>query len=226
MPRPGSHHYDVRRTHLRKDFEDRGVPDQHADRAANEDLQRDNPPRPVGPSGRAGGPRGTRGTSRGDPDAGDYAQPHAGGLLLRSSAFNDHTIIPDRYSYEGGNASPPLEWTDLPAGTRELALVCEDPDAPSGTFVHWVLAGISPRSTGIAEDSPPRDAVAGRNDFGHRGWGGPRPPVGDQPHRYFFRLYASDRALNLGDGASADELRAAVAGHDLATGTLVGLFAR
>ncbi|WP_137812340.1 YbhB/YbcL family Raf kinase inhibitor-like protein [Gandjariella thermophila] len=189
-------------------------------------MQRDNPPQPVGPGDRAGRPRGTRGTSRDDPSADEFAQPHAGGLVLRSSAFSDHAVIPDRYSFEGGNTSPPLEWADLPPGTRELALVCEDPDAPGGTFVHWVLAGISPETGGIAEGRPPEGAVVGRNGFGRRGWGGPRPPVGDQPHRYFFRLYASDRPLDLGPAPSADDLRAAVSGHELATGTLVGLFAR
>ena len=147
-------------------------------------------------------------------------------IELRSAAFSDHTFIPDRYSYEGGNTSPPLEWAHLPAGTEELALICEDPDAPTGTFVHWVVAGISPQTEGVGEGDLPRNAVTGRNGFGQRGWGGPRPPVGDEPHRYFFRLYACDRRLGLGEDTSADDLRAAVEGHALASGTLVGVFGR
>jgi Raf kinase inhibitor-like YbhB/YbcL family protein len=114
----------------------------------------------------------------------------------------------------------------VPAGTAELALICEDPDAPSGTFVHWVVAGISADSTGIAEDGLPETAVVGRNGFGELGWGGPQPPIGDEPHRYFFHLYAADRPLGLRAGASADDLRAAIEGHQVAHGTLVGLFGR
>ncbi|WP_158852553.1 YbhB/YbcL family Raf kinase inhibitor-like protein [Saccharothrix deserti] len=149
-----------------------------------------------------------------------------GGLHARSAAFSGHTMIPDRYSYDGGNTSPPLEWSDVPAGTAELALLCEDPDAPGGTFVHWVVAGIPADVTAIEEGSVPPGAVVGRNDFGKQGWAGPRPPVGDEPHRYFFRLYAVDRPLGLGEGLTADDLRSAVEGHVLAHGTLVGLFGR
>jgi Raf kinase inhibitor-like YbhB/YbcL family protein len=93
-----------------------------------------------------------------------------------------------------------VEWAHVPAGTAELALICEDPDAPSGTFVHWVLAGISPDSTEIVEDQVPETAVVGRNGFGELGWGGPQPPIGDEPHRYFFHLYAVDRPLGLRQG--------------------------
>ena len=147
-------------------------------------------------------------------------------IELRSAAFSDHTIIPERYSRDGGNTSPPLSWSHVPAGAAELALICEDPDAPGGTFVHWVVAGISPEDTGIAEDGLPDTAVVGRNDFDDLGWGGPQPPIGDDAHRYFFHLYAADRPLGLADGASADDLRAAIEGHQLAHGTLVGLFGR
>lgn len=213
MPDPGSHAYDVRRTRLRGEYDDRGVPDRHADRAANEELQRDNPPRPVGD--RAAGPPGGGGGVEED-----------GGLHARSSAFSGHTLIPDRYSYEGGNTSPPLEWSDVPAGTAELALLCEDPDAPGGTFTHWVVTGIPADVTAVEEGAAPKGSVEGRNGFGEQGWGGPRPPVGDEPHRYFFRVYAVDRPLGLGEDATADDLRAAVEGRVLAHGTLVGLFAR
>lgn len=219
MPNPGSHAYDVRRTRLRAEFEDSGVPDQHADRAANEELQRSHPPQPVGPEDRAAGPLGA-GTGRQD------NPPAAGGIELRSPAFNDHTLMPDRFSYDGGNASPPLEWGSVPEGTQELVLLCEDPDAPGGVFVHWVVTGIDPRSTGVGEDELPQGASAGRNDFGELGWGGPRPPVGDEPHRYFIRLYALDRRLEMDNGVTAADVRDAVERCELAKGTLVGLFGR
>jgi Raf kinase inhibitor-like YbhB/YbcL family protein len=213
VPDPGSHAYDVRRTRLRAEYDDSGVPDQHADRAANDELQRDHPPRPVGD--RAAGPSG-----------GGGGEEDTGGIRLRSPAFSDHTLIPDRCSREGGNTSPPLEWGEVPAGTEELALLCEDPDAPGGPFAHWVVTGIPTGTTSIAEGAVPDGAAVGRNGFGEPGWGGPRPPVGDEPHRYFFRLYAVDRPLGLGEGVTADDLRAAVEGRVLARGTLVGLFGR
>src|SRR5947209_7417856 len=142
MPQPGSHRYEIKRTRLRGEYDDHGVPDQHADRAANEELQRDNPPRPIGDPQRAAGPYGRRDTSRDAPGIDDPPRPLAGELELRSAAFNDHTVIPDRYSYEGRNISPPLEWHGVPDGTQELVLLCEDPDAPSGTFTHWAVTGI------------------------------------------------------------------------------------
>src|SRR4051812_28023426 len=132
MPNPGSHRYDIKRTRLRDEYDDRGVPDQHADRAANEELRRDYPAHPLGDPERAAGPTGNRGSSRGDPDIGDPPRALSGDVELRSAAFNDHTLIPDRYSYEGGNISPPLEWGGCPDGTREVVLLCEDPDAPGG----------------------------------------------------------------------------------------------
>lgn len=175
---------------------------------------------------RALGPKGVRGTSQGDPSADEPPRPLASGLELRSAAFSDGTLIPERYSRRGGNVSPPLEWTHVPDGTEELALVCEDPDAPGGTFTHWVVTSLPPESSGTGEDRLPEEAVPGRNSFGDIGWDGPQPPVGDRAHRYFFRLYAVDRPLGLGEGVGADDVRAAVDGHTLATGTLVGLFAR
>ncbi len=147
-------------------------------------------------------------------------------IELHSAAFNDHTLIPDRYSYEGGNVSPPLDWRGIPDGTAELLLLCEDPDAPRRAFTHWVVTNISPGTTGVAEGALPEGGTPGRNGFGKLGWGGPRPPVGDPPHRYFFRLYAADKPLDLGVGATAEEVHAALDGHTLARGTLVGLFGR
>jgi Raf kinase inhibitor-like YbhB/YbcL family protein len=135
-------------------------------------------------------------------------------------------MIPDRYSYEADNMSPPLEWAGLPDGAQELVLVCEDPDAPVETFTHWLVTGISPGTTGVAENEPPEESVLGRNGFGENGWGGPRPPVGDEPHRYFFRLYAVDTRLGFGEGATSEDVHAAFEGHVLARGTLVGTFGR
>ena len=155
------------------------------------------------------------------PTAGSHGE-----IELRSAAFNDHTPIPSRYSYDGGNVSPPLEWRGIPDGTEELVLLCEDPDAPRGTFTHWVVTHIAPNASGVAEAALPEGATRGRNGFGGLGWGGPRPPVGDEPHRYFFRLYAADAPLGLGEGATAEEVHAALDGHILARGTLVGLFGR
>ncbi|WP_433274573.1 YbhB/YbcL family Raf kinase inhibitor-like protein [Actinosynnema sp. CS-041913] len=149
-----------------------------------------------------------------------------GGLDLRSAAFSGHTMIPDRYSRDGGDTSPPLQWSDVPPGTEESVLLCEDPDAPAGTFTHWVVVGIPADVTAVGEGAVPEGAAVGRNGYGELGWGGPRPPIGDEPHRYFFRLYAVDRPLGLGEGVTADDVRAAIEGRVLAGGTLVGLFGR
>ncbi|WP_092533005.1 YbhB/YbcL family Raf kinase inhibitor-like protein [Amycolatopsis arida] len=180
----------------------------------------------MGDPDRAAGPTGTRGTSRGDPDIDDPARPRSTPLELRSAAFNDHTLLPERYSRQAGNHSPPLEWRGVPDATAELVLTCTDPDAPNGTFTHWLVTGIPPESTGVGEDEAPPGTL-GRNDFGELGWGGPQPPVGDQAHRYFFNLYAVDRPLGLGEGVRAEDVRAALDDDRvLAKGTLVGLFGR
>ncbi|WP_280460503.1 YbhB/YbcL family Raf kinase inhibitor-like protein [Nocardia carnea] len=227
MPNPGSHQYDVKRTRLRGEFDNEGVPYQHADDAANAELQKDHPPVAVGDPDRAAGPAGARGTSRGDPEIGESPTPASGSSIeLRSSAFNDHTMIPDRYAYQGPNTSPPLEWRGLPDGTEEIVLLCEDRDAPGGTFTHWILTGITPETTGMSAGEIPAGAKTGRNDFGEPGWGGPRPPVGDDPHRYFFRLFAVDRSLDIGEGADRTRIDEALSGHTNATGTLVGLVGR
>ncbi|MGH9183228.1 MAG: YbhB/YbcL family Raf kinase inhibitor-like protein [Acidimicrobiales bacterium] len=147
-------------------------------------------------------------------------------IELRSPAFNDHAPIPARYSRDGGDVSPPLEWSGIPEGTAELALLCEDPDAPGGTFIHWVLAGIDPSSSGLAAGEVPPGAVEGPNDFGDLGYGGPRPPAGDDAHRYVFRLFATSEPLGLSPGSSADDLGAAIEGKELAEGTIVGTYRR
>ncbi len=144
---------------------------------------------------------------------------------LHSAAFSDHSTIPDRYSYDGGNAAPPLEWSGIPDDAAELVLLCEDEDAPGRPFTHWLLTGIAPTATGIRADAPSPKSVAGPNDFGEIGWSGPRPPVGDGPHRYFFRLYALDKSPGFTEDTTADVVRSAITNHVIASGTLVGLFA-
>ena len=147
-------------------------------------------------------------------------------IELRSPAFNDHAPIPVHHAKDGDDLSPPLEWSGVPEGAVELALLCEDPDAPGGTFTHWVLAGIDPSTTGLGPGEVPTGAVEGSNDYGGTGYGGPRPPVGDPAHRYFFRLHAVAEPLGLRPGATADDLRQALEGRELGRGTLVGTFQR
>jgi Raf kinase inhibitor-like YbhB/YbcL family protein len=217
MPTPGSHGYDVQRTRLRGRLESEGVNDQHADEAANAILQRQSDAvSPAARSDRAGGPYGERGGG-GDPGA---------VIGLRSPAFSDGAFIPPRFTRDGDDVSPALEWSDVPDGTVELALLFEDPDAPSGLFVHWLVTGIDPSTRAIGEGEVPPGAYVWENGYGERGYGGPEPPVGDDPHRYVFRLYALGSPLGLAPGASIDDVRAGLDDTRIATGTLTGLFVR
>ncbi|MFI7675959.1 YbhB/YbcL family Raf kinase inhibitor-like protein [Actinophytocola sp. NPDC049390] len=147
-------------------------------------------------------------------------------ITVRSSAFTDHELMPERFAHEQGNVSPPLRWDGVPEGMTELALLCEDPDAPGGPFVHWLVTGIQPDVTSADEGEPPPTGAQETNGFGEQGWGGPRPPVGDDPHRYVFRVYAFDHAERVPVDLPAADLRAALDHHAAATGTLVGLFGR
>jgi len=151
-------------------------------------------------------------------------------LALHSSAFADHGAIPARYTCEGDDISPPLEWGAPPAGTQSLALVVDDPDAPDPaaprrTWVHWVVYDLPATATSLAEGAArgglPAGARDGKNDWGRRGWGGPCPPIGR--HRYFFKLYALDRALER-DSLTKAELEKAIEGHVLARAELVGTY--
>jgi Raf kinase inhibitor-like YbhB/YbcL family protein len=148
------------------------------------------------------------------------------GIELTSPSFGDHQPIPARHAKDHDNLSPALEWSGVPQEAVELAVLCEDPDAPRGTFTHWVLAALQPTVTGLAEGESPAAAVEGRNDFGEEGYGGPLPPVGHGLHRYVFRVFATSAPLGLVAGASADDLRRALAGKELASGTLVGTYQR
>lgn len=216
MPDPGSHAFDVQRTRRRAEYDDTGTPDQHADRAAREELERDHPPVPKGDPERAAGPRG-------DGQGGQAVEKSAAaGPALRSTAFTDHTRIPDRH--HGDDAvPPPLEWSGVPEDAAELALLVEDLDA--GDRVHRLVVGIPASATGLGEDGLPEGAVEGRTSGGGTGWEAPRPPVGED-HRLAFRLLALDEPLGLSAGVTPDELHAAAEGHVLCRGTLVGLVAR
>lgn len=147
-------------------------------------------------------------------------------IQLTSSAFEDGRTIPAKYSCDGDEVSPPLAWTGVPDDARELALMVEDPDAPGGTFVHWVLFKIPADRDGLAEGEVPQGARQGENSKGDAGYAGPCPPKDDQPHHYEFTLYALSSPIDLDDGAAAGDVRTAVADAALARGQLVGLFGR
>jgi Raf kinase inhibitor-like YbhB/YbcL family protein len=139
-------------------------------------------------------------------------------FALTSSAFSAGKSIPHRHTCDGDDLSPPLAWSDLPEGTRSLALIMDDPDAPGGTFTHWLAWGIDPGAGGLGEgEAPPGE---GKNDFGSTGYGGPCPPRGHGPHRYFFRLYALE-----GRPEGEADMQA-VLGRALAVAELVGSYER
>ena len=150
-------------------------------------------------------------------------------MQLTSPVFRDGDQIPRKYTADGVDVSPPLEWSDVPAATRSLALVVDDPDAPdpsrpTTTWVHWVIVDLPPERRGLDEDAGDlAPARVGINDWKHAAWGGPSPPIGC--HRYFFKLYALDRVLELWRPTKA-ELVTAMEGHVLAEATLIGTYQR
>jgi hypothetical protein len=143
-------------------------------------------------------------------------------MRLTSPAFSDGRTIPTRFTCSGEGISPPLAIGRAPERARELALVVEDRDASD--FVHWMLLRIPSDTTRIAAGAPPHGAIQTKNSFGKRGWGGPCPPGGDDPHSYVFTLYALSKPLGLGAGASADDVRSKLGGAAIAKGTLTGRF--
>ncbi|TDC48872.1 YbhB/YbcL family Raf kinase inhibitor-like protein [Jiangella ureilytica] len=147
-------------------------------------------------------------------------------IELRSPDFEDQAFIAARHAHDGENVSPSLEWVGVPPEATELLLLCEDPDAPRGHFLHWLVTGIDPHSAGVPEHGRPTGGREWRNGFGEEGWGGPAPPPGERPHRYVFRLYALARAPELPADPSVDDVYRAADGAMLARGTLVGLYQR
>jgi Raf kinase inhibitor-like YbhB/YbcL family protein len=145
-------------------------------------------------------------------------------IRLTSTAFDDGATIPERFTCDGDEVSPPLAWSGVPAEARSLALLVEDPDAPGGTFVHWTVFAIPPDTTGMEAGRVPAGAREGENSFGDSAYGGPCPPEGDEPHRYVFTLYALRSEPDLDAGASPEAVRDAVADAALARGQLTGRF--
>jgi Raf kinase inhibitor-like YbhB/YbcL family protein len=144
-------------------------------------------------------------------------------IAVSSAAFADGGDIPRRHTCDGDDVSPPLTFASLPSGTRELALLMEDPDAPGGTFVHWVAWGIDPSPGAL--DQAAATPGSGTNGFDRRGYGGPCPPKG-APHRYVLTVFALSNPLKLAAGASANDLRRAIADTVVAEGRLTGSYAR
>ena len=151
-------------------------------------------------------------------------------IQLTSTAFAEGKPIPAKYTCDGTDVSPPLEWSNVPEGTKSLALISDDPDAPVGTWVHWVIYNIPPDVTELAEGIPKSEVLTngarqGMTDFKRIGYGGPCPPPG-RPHRYFFKLYALDTELDLKPGATKQQLLRPMEGHILAEGQLMGTYQR
>ncbi len=152
------------------------------------------------------------------------------GFELTSNAFKEGEVIPKIYTCEGEDLSPPLRWSNPPPGTRSFVLIADDPDAPAGTWVHWVLYNIPLDLHGLAEGIPPQEtlpneAQQGLNDSKEIGYGGPCPPPG-KPHRYYFRLCALDRELSLKPRATKAQVIEEMKGHVLAEAQLMGRFGR
>ena len=146
-------------------------------------------------------------------------------ISLSSPDFGDGETIPRRFTCDGEDRSPQLSWQGVPGAAVELALLVEDPDAPGGTFVHWVLWALDPTTTSLGQGEVPAGAQEGRNDFGRTGYAGPCPPRG-RAHRYVFSLLALAQRLSLKPGATAEALRREARGKVLAEGALTGTYGR
>jgi Raf kinase inhibitor-like YbhB/YbcL family protein len=145
-------------------------------------------------------------------------------LEIKSDAFANGQSIPAKYSCTGRNISPALTWGNAPAGTQSFALIVDDPDAPMGTWVHWVVFNIPSTTTGLEESADTGAVSVGKNSSGKMSYDGPCPPSGT--HRYFFKLYALDSILSLSPGATKEQLLGAMKGHILAQGELMGTFSK
>ncbi len=145
------------------------------------------------------------------------------GIKTTSSAFAQGGNIPAKFTCDGSNTNPPLQFANIPPEAKTLALIVDDPDAPGGLFTHWLVWNIDPKTTSIPEGAAPKGRQ-GTNDFGKTGYGGPCPPSGT--HRYVFKIFALDRELDLPAGAKRPRLDAAMRGHILAQGELMGRYAK
>jgi len=150
-------------------------------------------------------------------------------VQVTSTAFQEGGMIPAKHTCDGPNVSPPLAWSGIPETAKSVALISDDPDAPAGTWVHWVLYNLPPATKDLPENVPPSDTLSsgarqGKNDFRKFGYGGPCPPSGT--HRYYFKIYALDTMLNLAAGATKAQVLKAMEGHILAQGQLMGKYKR
>jgi Raf kinase inhibitor-like YbhB/YbcL family protein len=145
-------------------------------------------------------------------------------MKITSQAFADGGKIPEAYTMYGQNRIPPIHFEDVPEKARSLALVMDDPDAPRGTFSHWLLFNVDPKTKDITENCVPVMATEGKNDFGAAEYDGPKPPSGE--HRYFFKAYALDTVLPLQEGCDRSALEREIKGHVLDSATLMGKYAR
>jgi len=155
-------------------------------------------------------------------------------IKLQSPSFMNNAVIPMKFTGDGEDVSPALTWLNLPAGVKELALICDDPDAPTPEpWVHWVICKIPADAKGLPESiaktaslAEPKGALQGKNSFGKIGYGGPAPPKGHGVHHYHFKLYALDVSLSVASGVDKKGLLGAMKGHILAQGELVGTYQR
>lgn len=145
-------------------------------------------------------------------------------MKVVNSAFNHNEKIPSKYTCDGENVNPPLQFLDVPAGAKSLVLIVDDPDAPTKTWVHWVVYDINRDVTEVEEDSVPEGGIEGMTDFGKPGYGGPCPPSGT--HRYFFKLYALDMALDPPQNATKQMVEEKMEGHIIKKAELIGFYSR
>ena len=163
------------------------------------------------------------------PPAANATQEQNPQIKLTSMAFKEGEAIPRQYTCDGVNISPPLEWNGVPKTAKAIAIIADDPDAPAGTWVHWVLYNLAAENIGLVENVPAGDNLKaggfqGKTDFESVGYGGPCPPSGT--HRYFFKIYALDSALDLKAGATKAEVEKAMEGHIISQGQLMGTYHR
>jgi len=145
-------------------------------------------------------------------------------MKIISSAFENNQLIPKKYTCDGENINPPLKIDNTPENAKSLVLILDDPDASLGTFTHWLIWNIDPKTTQIEENSVPQGAIQGLNDFGKNSYGGPCPPSGI--HHYYFKLYAIDTLLDFSSSSKKSDLEKAIEGHVLDFAELIGIYQR